>query len=55
VGPATFQVQKQVEQMLTCFEHKIVKEVDAIGALSNNVDSAQRKNPFNTNHEGRLF
>ena len=55
MGHATFQVQKQVEQMLTCFEHKIVKKVDAIGASSNNVYSAQRKNPFHTNHEGRLF
>ena len=31
VGHATFQVQKQVEDMLASFESKIITKVDAIG------------------------
>ena len=43
VGHATFQVQKQVEEMLTSFESRIITKVDAIG----NASSSSNKNHVN--------
>ena len=57
VGHATFQVQKQVEQMLTCFQDKIIKKVDSLGSKrSNDSSSCDIGSPFGgTSHGGRWF
>lgn len=60
VGHATFQVQKQVEHMLSAFQDKIIKKVDELGTdkdgLKGSSSSTAKINPFGgTEHEGRWF
>ena len=60
VGHATFQVQKQVEHMLSDFQDKIIKKVDELGGdkdgLKSSSSANSRKNPFaGTENDGRWF
>ena len=60
VGHATFQVQKQVESMLSTFQDKIIQKVDAIStnktSQSGMSGPGKGPNPFGgTDHGGRWF
>ena len=55
VGHATFQVQKQVQEMLSCFQDKIIKKVDSLGSKRTIESSCNGiASPFGgTSHGGR--
>ena len=59
VGHATFQVQKQVETMLSTFQDKIIKKVDALGtdkSTYNGDGTYKNQVPFGRcDHGGRWF
>lgn len=57
VGHATFQVQKQVQEMLSCFQDKIIKKVDSLGSKRTIESSCNDiASPFGgTSHGGRWF
>ena len=54
LGHATFQVQKQVEQMLVSFESNVIKKLETFGATSKNENSSSNESESSPtrNHTG---
>ena len=55
VGHATFQVQKQVDQMLASFEANVITKLDSLGGSKENDDTTNGTGTARNHNGGRWY